>query len=685
MIDQPLRILHLEDDPMDAELISAALAADGIVCECSRTATQAGFVSALEMPWDLILSDYSLPGFDGISAQRLAAERRPEIPFVFVSGTMGEDVAIERLKAGATDYVLKHRLARLPAAVRRALLEARNKEERKRATAEVRRLNAELEARVVQRTAELAAANEELARREMELEKAKSFLDSIVENLPAMLFVKDARDRRFVRLNRAGEELLGIDRRELLGRTDHDLFPAPLANHFTQVDSDVLQGRTPVSTGDEVIATRRRGARILHTKKIPITGADGRPEYLLGIALDVTERRHAEEEARLAKLEADRANRAKSQFLSRMSHDLRTPLNAILGFAQLLESAGDLSDEQNDSVRQIRRGGEHLLELISDILDFARIEAGQLSLSVESLNVADVLREVFALVRPLADARRICLQHAPGVERAHVRADRRRFKQILMNLVGNAVKYNHDEGSVTVSAEQTPRGIRIRISDTGPGIALAERALLFQPFERLSADQRGIEGTGLGLSVAKGLLESMQGAIGIEAATAGATFWVELPEAAAEKTNVPTRRAQPAVDPTLHGSGTVLYIEDNRSNIRLLERLLGRRPGVHLISSETAAEGLRRAAQDRPGLVFLDLHLPDLGGEQVLERLRSDEGTRQIPVVVLSADATHAQTERLLNAGANGYLTKPLVLPAVLAMIDQHLAPHTTTSHGEHS
>ena len=256
-----------------------------------------------------------------------------------------------------------------------------------------------------------------------------------------------------------------------------------------------------------------------------------------------------------------------------------------------------------------------------------------------------------------------------------VQADKRRLKQILLNIVSNAVKYNRDDGAVTISASDTETTVRIRITDTGPGIAPAEQALLFRPFERLGADRRGVEGTGLGLAVAKALMDSMHGAIGIEANTAGATFWVELPKAHGDAALGRPKEDVPTSIPSPEGAGTVLYVEDNRSNVRLLERLLGRRPRVRLISAENGHDGLCRAAAEEPRLIFLDLHLPDMGGEQVLEQLRADERTRRIPVVVLSADATHLQTERLLRAGADGYLTKPLALPAVLAMVDQHLSP----------
>jgi PAS domain S-box-containing protein len=678
-MDRSLRILHLEDDPADAELIAATLAADGLVCHCTRVSSRAQFVEAIDAAWDLILGDFAMPGFDGVTAQQIARERRPDVPFVFVSGTIGEEVAIERLKAGATDYVLKQRLARLPSAIRRALQEADERRERRRAESEVRRLNAELEQRVVERTAQLAAANRALAQRERELEDAKAFLqrtndflDSVVEHLPVMLFVKDARDLRYVRFNRAGEEMLGMSRSDLIGRTDDEVFPIHLAAAFTAADRNVLAGRSVVEIPEEIVASQARGPRVVHTKKIPICDAGGEPLYLLGISEDVTERKVAQEAARLSRLEAERASRAKSEFLSRMSHDLRTPLNAILGFAQLLEM-DPLSPEQADSVKQILRGGSHLLELINEVLDIARIEAGHLTLSPEPVAVGEVVPQVVDLVRPLAAASGIRVSTDLASACPHVHADRQRLKQVLLNFIANAVKYNRPRGSVTVSCAAVAGRVRISVRDTGAGIPEEKRALLFQPFERLGADQGGIEGTGLGLAVSKGLTEAMGGTIGVESEIdVGSTFWIELPQ-----DDAPARaevEAPPSPVPTAAAtSGTILYVEDNRSNVRLLERLLGRRRGVHLVTAASGEAALDRARRHRPDLILLDLHLPDIPGEEVLRRLWADPATRPIPVAILSADATASQSQRLLAAGAVAYLTKPLQLTGLLRLLDERL------------
>jgi PAS domain S-box-containing protein len=508
---------------------------------------------------------------------------------------------------------------------------------------------------------------------EEQVRESRAFADSIIDNLPAIVFVKDARTLRYVRFNNAAEEILGLDRDEVLGKTEAELFPAALAQASADKDRLVLGTRKPADIAEEVFVARGREPRVLHTKKIPVLDQSGEPVYLVGVSIDITEQREAHEQVRLAKLEAERASRAKSDFLSRMSHDLRTPLNAILGFAQILQM-DRLTLEQAESVQQILRGGVHLLELINEVLDIARIEAGRLSLSPEPVAVDEVISHVVDLVRPLGSARRVSLKaDAGGAAGLHARADRQRLRQVLVNLVSNAVKYNRDGGEVRVSCVLDRGTVRILVSDTGPGIPPHKKARLFQPFERLGAELSSVEGTGLGLAVSKGLTEAMGGRIGFESTVdVGTTFWVELPYTAAPAPRHVDEPAAAQGAPEAAG-GTVLYIEDNRSNVRLLERLLARRPGVTLLTAATGEAALRIIREQHPDLILLDLHLPDMDGEEVLRRIWAWPASRPIPVAVLSADATARQQQRLLAAGAVAYLTKPLDVSSLLKLVDERL------------
>jgi signal transduction histidine kinase/ActR/RegA family two-component response regulator len=380
----------------------------------------------------------------------------------------------------------------------------------------------------------------------------------------------------------------------------------------------------------------------------------------------------ARERDEQARLDAHRANRAKSVFLSRMSHELRTPLNAVLGFSQLLE-LDELSAEQRDSVEHIMKAGRYLLGLIDEVLDISRVESGELRLSFESVSLRDVVGEAVGMVWPLAMARVVRIDGLVAGGEEHVRADRQRLQEVVVNLLTNAVKYNRKGGQVSVVCEAVSDGrLRLVVADTGIGIAEQDLARLFLPFERLGAEQSDVEGTGLGLTLTKQLVEAMGGEIGATSQTSvGSSFWVELPLADAPPER-PDETVSPAVAsaPISARARTVLYVEDNLSNVELVERIVARRPEVTLVVAMQGRIALELAREHQPSLILLDLHLPDVSGEQVLRQLRADPGTSATPVVMLSADATSGQVQRLRANGATDYLTKPFDVARLLAVID---------------
>jgi CheY-like chemotaxis protein len=357
-----------------------------------------------------------------------------------------------------------------------------------------------------------------------------------------------------------------------------------------------------------------------------------------------------------------------------MSHELRTPLNAILGFGQLLEMDAP-PGRQGESVAQILRAGRHLLGLIDEVLDISRIEAGRLRLSLEPVPVRETLGQAIQLVRPAASAMDVAVDAEAIDEDLHVLADRQRLQQVLLNLLSNAVKYNRPRGSVRVACERAGERLRIAVTDTGSGIAPDKLARLFVPFERLGAEATGVEGTGLGLALSRTLVDAMRGTLEVQSEPGtGSTFSVGLPVVAAPGAAREAAIAEPAEAAPPARARTILYIEDNVSNFRLVESVLGRRPGVTVLSAMQGRVGVALARDHRPDLILLDRHLPDIDGDQVFQLLQEDPRTRAIPVVVLSADAVAAGMRALLDRGVRAYLTKPLDVRRLLALIDEILA-----------
>lgn len=389
----------------------------------------------------------------------------------------------------------------------------------------------------------------------------------------------------------------------------------------------------------------------------------------------VEERTRSLQEARLA---AEKANKAKSDFLSRMSHELRTPLNAVLGFGQLLEMDG-LTPDQAENVSQITKGGTHLLDLINEILDISQIESGHMSMSPEAVLVTDVVDAAMSLLRPLAEERSVHLIGGSDSGCSHyIFADRQRVKQILLNLLGNGIKYNRQGGSVSISCFEPTRGtLRIQVTDTGPGIPSDQFDLLFAPFERLGAEQTSVPGTGVGLALSRGLAEAMGGTLGVESTPGrGSTFWVDFPivespvkifEEATQRTHAPAEG----------GALTVLHIEDNLANVELVERVLAQRPDITVVPAMQGRMGVDLARRHQPVLILLDLNLVDLPGVEVLKILRDDPVTANIPVAIISADAMPRQVQLLLSSGAIAYLTKPIDIHRLLDLVDEAVAGAT--------
>jgi PAS domain S-box-containing protein len=527
----------------------------------------------------------------------------------------------------------------------------------------------------------------ERQRAEQALQEREEHFRRLIENAHDITCILDA-DGTMSYLSPSILRVLGYPPEELVGRNAFELtHPDDAAGVAGAIRSVTAE---PGSTAVAEYRFRHADGSWRHLEAVGRMVVDGDPSSgFVSNIRDVTERKHAEEALREATLaaekaraDAERANLAKSEFLSRMSHELRTPMNSILGFGQVLARAEPRADQQKH-VQHILKAGRHLLRLINEVLEIARIEAGRQSFSLEPVHVGTVMQEAVGIVRPLAEQNGIEVEEGESTGRdGFVHADRQRLTQVLLNLLSNGIKYNRPGGRVRLTCAAGPAGedgegrVWLRVEDGGHGIPESRLHQLFTPFARLGAEQTEVEGTGLGLALSLRLAEAMGGTLELErTGPEGSVFRLGLRPAAD-----PVRRAEDAGLPAPaeegeHGTATLLYVEDNLANLSLVETFLQMRPGWKLVPALQGRFGVELAREHRPDLVLLDLHLPDIPGEEVLRRLRADPRTAGIPVVVISADATRDSLDRLRTAGADAYLTKPLDLDDFLSTLEAHLPP----------
>lgn len=519
----------------------------------------------------------------------------------------------------------------------------------------LRRGRDELEMRVAQRTYELQQRQQALD---------EHAIVSITDASGAIIYVNE----KFTAISGyTKEELLGQNHR-LLNSGYHE------ARFFEDMWSTISRGR---SWHGQICNRSKQGDFYwVASTIVPFVDANGLPTQYISIRTDITLVKDHEVELIAAREDAERASNAKSEFLSSMSHELRTPLNAVLGFAQLLNFDESLSDESKDGVQEILKAGEHLLALINEVLDLAKIESGHMDLSLEPVVVGPVITESCDLLEKLASTHDVRL-HRGSHSTLTVRADRVRLKQVVLNLISNAIKYNRPGGTVAVDLLQPEFGrVWIRVTDTGHGIAPERLKELFQPFSRLGAENGPVEGTGIGLTITQRLVELMGGSVGVESRLGeGSTFWVDLPEESLETPAVPGAAlvAEAVAQSRQSHTHTILYIEDNPANLKLVTQILAKRPHIHLLTAHAPRLGIDIARTRRPDLILLDINMPDMDGYEVLEVIRKDAVLVQLPVIAVTANAAPKDIRRGLDAGFNDYVVKPIDIAKLLAVVDQHL------------
>ncbi len=452
------------------------------------------------------------------------------------------------------------------------------------------------------------------------------------------------------------------------------------------LDALIYKAARGIEDNVELTYIRPDGTRF--AARVSVTALRDNQDVLIGylfIGTDNTARKQFEAalaqkniELESARQIADKANSAKSEFLSNMSHELRTPLNAVLGFAQLMESATPSpTPAQKVSIEQILKGGWYLLRLINEILDLALIESGKLMMVQENVDLSEVLLDCQVMILPQAHEAGIKIHFTENTSKFYIDADQTRLKQVMVNLLSNAIKYNQPDGSVTVDcAVVQEKLLRISVTDTGRGLTPEMLEQLFQPFNRLGQEAGGAEGTGIGLVVSKQLVELMGGVIGVDSQVGvGSTFWFELPIAtlASIEEISPTAQMQSLRESSTNAPRTLLYVEDNPANVSLVEQLIARRSDLTLLIATDGLSGLRTARDQLPDLILMDINLPIMSGLEAMRLLKSSPETAHIPIMALSANAVPQDIELGLKAGFLRYLTKPIKINEFMTAIDAAL------------
>ena len=667
------RVLIVDDSMTYIQELASQLREEDYVVIMASSGEEALACLATEQV-DGILLDLIMPGLSGQEACKLIKQRAiwRDIPLIMLTAHDDRDAMIECINAGADDYIAKSAdfevlKVRLRAHLRRKHFEDEN-----------HRIREKLVRSETEATARVLIEAEQL-KLDQRLRDQQFYTRSLIEsNIDALMTTDPA--GIITDVNKQMEALTGSTRDELIG--------SPFKSYFT--DSARAEAGIKLVLSDKKVTDYELTARARDGKKTLVSynattfhDRDRTLQGVFGVARDVTERKRFEQalqetnvELESAKSAAEKANLAKSDFLSGMSHELRSPLNAILGFAQLMDTASPPpSDLQKESITQILQAGWHLLKLINEILDLSVVESGKVSLSLEPVSLPEVLLECQTMMEAQAQQRGIVMTFPQFKQPSFIWADQTRLKQIVINLLSNAIKYNQASGQVTVDyTVMSSERIRISFKDTGAGLSPEKITQLFQPFNRLGQEAGIVAGTGIGLVVTKQLVELMDGVMGVDSTVGqGSVFWVELRSTPAPELKViAPEEAAPklAIKPIDAPRKILLYIEDNPANMRLVERLIDRRTDIKLLKAVDGLQGIALARASLPDVILMDINLPGISGIDALKVLQEDASTAHIPVVAISANAMSRDIEVGRQLGFFRYLTKPIVVEEFMSTLD---------------
>ncbi|MEM1394087.1 MAG: response regulator [Cyanobacteria bacterium P01_D01_bin.116] len=629
-----LHILLLEDDSADSELIRATLNNGGVNCELKQVETRTDFLEELQSGnLDLILSDYLLPQFDGISALKMAQETRPDVPFILVSGVLGEERAIEALKDGATDYVLKQRLERLLPSVQRAIRESQERQE--------------------------------LQRAEESLRQTDDMLRAVVDASPVAIITLSL-DYQVLTWNKTAEEIYGWKSFEILHQP-LPVIPEKYQNAFNGCVERVLQNQNLKNL--EFRHLRKDGSEVdINVSLAPIHDCEGDSCCFIMTAVDITLSKQVEAERKVllhreqkARADAEKASRIKDEFLAIVSHELRTPLNAILGWTKLISSGRIKQDRVKQALEVIDRNATLQAQLIEDLLDISRIIRGELNLKLEPVDLKSVIRETVETLGLAASAKSINIQFNLDENVRYIVGDSNRLSQIMWNLLSNAIKFTPSEGSIKISLEEVNSNIQIQITDTGIGISSDFLASIFEYFRQVDGSTTRSEGgLGLGLAISRHLVEAHGGTIAAESPgkQQGSTFTVKLP---IQSSHINSEKlSEPESSDNQLCEIKALVVDDEPDARELLVFILEEQ-GAEIESAASAKEALIKLKSFAPDILISDIGMPEENGFSLLEKIRllPDNQGGNIVAIALTAFASKEDRKKALDAGFQMHLTKP--------------------------